>query len=144
MNESIIHFLQKQSCASICCVNATGAPFCFSCFYAFDNAEALLCFKSSPATHHAQLMKVNPQVAGTVLPDKLNKLLIKGIQFEGVIVPAYDPLAEKGNRCYLQSHPLSIAIPGEIWTIQINAIKLTDSSKVLGRKTRWARNEQEV
>ena len=144
MNETIIHFLKEQSCANICCVDATGAPFCFSCFYAFHAEEGLLCFKSSPDTHHAQLMKANPQVAGTVLPDKLNKVLIKGIQFEGIIIPDYDPLAEAGRRCYIQSHPLSIAIPGEIWTIQINTIKLTDSSKVFGKKTRWARNEQAV
>ena len=144
MNESISHFLQEQSCANICCVDANGNPFCFSCFYAFHAEEGLLCFKSSPDTHHAQVMKMNPNVAGTVLPDKLNKLLIKGLQFEGMIIPDYDPLAETGRNCYVQSHPLSIAIPGEIWTIQINRIKLTDSSKVFGKKTHWERNEQTV
>ena len=144
MNESIIHFLEEQSCANICCVDAAGKPYCFSCFYAFHAEEGLLCFKSSPDTYHARLMKMNPNVAGTILPDKLNKLLIKGIQFEGIIVPDDHPLAEKGHRCYVQSHPLSMAIPGEVWTIQINNIKLTDSTKVFGRKTHWTRNEQEV
>lgn len=144
MNESIIHFLHEQSCANICCVDADCKPYCFSCFYAFDKEEGLLFFKSSPDTHHAKLMKQNPQVAGTILPDKLNKLLIKGIQFEGIILPDYHLLSEKGRKCYVQSHPLSIAIPGEIWTIQVNEIKLTDSTKVFGKKTRWARTVEEV
>ena len=79
MNESIIQFIKEQTFTSICCVDETGKPYCFSCFYAFNSIAGLLYFKSSAGSHHAQLMKKNPFVAGTILPDKLNQILIKGI-----------------------------------------------------------------
>lgn len=46
MNETIMRFLQQQSCATICCVDERGKPRCFSCFYAFNREEVLLYFKS--------------------------------------------------------------------------------------------------
>ena len=76
MNETIILFLQQQSSATICCVDEQGKPYCFSCFYAFNQQEGLLYFKSSADSHHSVLMKKNPFIAGTVLPDKLNKIIV--------------------------------------------------------------------
>lgn len=85
MNETIIHFLQKQTSATVSCVDEKCRPYCFSCFYAFNFEEGLLYYKSSADSHHAQLMSTNPFVAGTVLPDKLNKLIVKGVQFQGMV-----------------------------------------------------------
>jgi len=77
MKESIVQFIQKQTCASLCCVDEQGMPWCFSCFYAFKSEESLLYFKSSADSHHSPMMKRNPFIAGTILPDKLNKLLVQ-------------------------------------------------------------------
>jgi hypothetical protein len=144
MNTSISHFLQEQSCANICVVDAAGKPYCFSCFYAFDLHDGLLSFKSSSDTYHVRLMRNNPNVAGTVLPDKLNKLLIQGIQFEGYVLPGHHPMAIQGHHWYIKKHPMSLAIPGEVWTIQLNLVKFTDSTKVFGKKTNWNRSEHLV
>lgn len=78
MNETIIRFLQQQICATICCVDEQGKPWCFSCFYAFNREKKLLYFKSSADSYHSTLMKGNPFISGTILPDKLNRLLVKG------------------------------------------------------------------
>lgn len=141
MNESIKEFLQECTCASICCIDADGEPYCFCCFYAFNTEEGILYFKSSNDTHHAQMMKNHSGIAGTVLPDKLNKLVIKGIQFEGRVLPDHHPLTMMGQQLYLKKYPVSIAIPGEVWAVQLNSVKLTDSSKVFGKKTSWNRDK---
>jgi uncharacterized protein len=47
MNENIIRFFQKQTCASISCVDDQYKPWCFSCFYAFNTELGLLYYKSS-------------------------------------------------------------------------------------------------
>ena len=141
MNTSISDFLKEQTCASICVVDAAGKPYCFSCFYVFDPAEGLLCFKSSIDTYHMQLIKNNPNIAGTVLPDKLNKVMIKGIQFEGCVLSIQHHLAGNGCKLYVKKYPMSLAIPGKVWAIQVNMVKLTDSSKVFGKKTIWNRAE---
>lgn len=141
MNETIIQFLQEQSSASICCVDATGKPYCFSCFYAFNSITGLLYFKSSANSHHAALMQENPFVAGTVLSDKLNKIFIKGIQFDAIVLDTRQPLVKQTLGIYLKKHPLALAIPGDIWALQINYIKMTDSTLGFGKKIIWKRGE---
>ena len=72
MNSSILKFLEKQTCATICCIDEKANPCCFSCFYVFDSENGLMYFKSSAETEHAQLLEKNRLISGTVLPDKLN------------------------------------------------------------------------
>lgn len=141
MNESIIRFIQRQTCATICCIDELGNPYCFSCFYAFNPESGLLYFKSSATSHHATLMKKNPVIAGTIQPDKLNTILVKGVQFEGIVLDPNHSLAGQASRYYHKIHPLALAISGEIWSIQINSIKMTDSTKGFGKKISWNRGE---
>ncbi len=142
MNEIISQFIQEQNCASICCVGETGMPYCFSCFYAFNGESGILYFKSSANSRHAVLMKKNPFVAGTILPDKLNKISIKGIQFEAVVLDNEQPLVKRSLGSYLKKHPMALAIPGEIWALQINNIKMTDSTLGFGKKNNWERETE--
>jgi len=95
MNDTITHFLYEQTCASLCCLDEQGNPYCFNCFFAFNGADGLLYFKSSVESWHALLIAENPVIAGTILPDKLNRLLIKGIQFAGTVLPVDNPLIQK-------------------------------------------------
>jgi uncharacterized protein len=141
MNESIIHFLQQQTCATVCCVNETFKPWCFNCFYVFNPELGVIYYKSSQGTQHSAILKSNPEVAGTILPDKLNKLLVKGVQFEGILLEPGHPLAAHGDAQYYKKNPLALAMPGEIWTIQLNHIKMTDSTKGFGKKITWDRAE---
>jgi len=141
MNETIIHFLQQQSCATICCVDEQGKPYCFNCFYEFNSGMGMLYFKSSAASRHSALLKKSPFIAGTILPDKLNKFLVKGVQFDGNILNENHPLAGQASAYYHKKHPIALAISGDIWTIQINHIKMTDSTIGFGKKITWNRDE---
>ena len=141
MNETIIRFLQKQTCATICCVDEQGKPYCFNCFYAFNSEEGLLYFKSSAESYHAALMRIHPFVAGTILPDKLNRILVKGVQFEGIALDAHHPMTRQASGHYHKKYPIALAIAGEIWSIQINQVKMTDSAKGFGKKIAWKRSE---
>ena len=139
MNERIIQFIKKQTCATVSCVDEHGNSYCFNCFYAFNSEDGLLYFKSSDDTHHSKLMKMNSQVSGTILPDKLNKLLVKGIQFTGTIIQATNLLAEHASVNYYNQHPIGLSVPGDIWTIEMNWIKMTDTSIGFGKKIIWGR-----
>lgn len=142
MNEIIIRFIQRQTCATICCADEQGKPYCFSCFYAFNCEEGLIYFKSQPEAHHSGLLKNNPIIAGTILPDKLNKFLVKGIQFEGIVLDSDNPLMKHDSGFYHKKHPIALAMSGEIRTIQINHIKMTDSTMGFGKKIIWVRDEE--
>lgn len=144
MNNDIAIFIEKQKCANIACIDSEGMPYAFSCFYAFNQEDVFLYFKSSADTSHMKMISQNPAVAGTILPDKLPLLVTKGIQFQGVVLAADHPLARTAAKKYYTVHPLAMAIPGEIWTVKIDQIKMTDSSKGFGKKIGWSRIENRV
>lgn len=139
MNEKINLFLQKQTCSSISCIDEEGSPYCFSCYFYFNADTGTLSFKSSTDSYHANLLRNNPNVAGTVLPDKLNKLSTKGIQFRGILLNTDDELARDAASKYHRHHPLALALKGEVYTIKLNQIKMTDSSMGFGKKIHWDR-----
>lgn len=139
MNESIISFLQDQTCATMCCTDDAGNPYCFNCYYVFNKEKGLLYFKSSSDAHHYEFLKEKPVVAGTVLPDKLSKLVTKGIQFQGEMLQQPNPLAKDAYIQYHKKYAMALAMKGEIFTIQLNSIKMTDSNLGFGKKINWLR-----
>lgn len=141
MHKDIFSFIKKNTCATVSCVEEQSKPYCFTVFYAWDEKNNTLVFKSSPETRHSQILLQNNFVAGAILPDKLNKLLVQGLQFEGELLNNENPLAKEAFLLYHKRHPLAIIKPGELWVIQINHIKMTDSTKGFGTKIRWERNQ---
>ena len=141
MDKKIVEFLKNQNCATVCCTDKAGKPYCFSCFYAFDSNNGILYIKSSANSQHAVMMKSNPSIAGTVLPDKLNKLAVKGIQFNAEILDSTAPEVQEGAQNYFTKHPVALLMPGELWALQINHIKMTDNTLGFGHKTIWSRSE---
>jgi uncharacterized protein len=141
MNSSIVHFIQKQKVATVATLNEQCESYCFSCFYYFNADKQLLYYKSSPSAYHSQLILANPKISGTILPDKLNVLAIKGIQFTGVVLETSHPLAADAADQYHKKFPFAHAMSGEVWTIQIGKIKMTDNSLGFGKKHSWERDE---
>jgi hypothetical protein len=137
MNEHFNSFLEENTCASFACLDAVGHPYCFTCFYAVDLKAGLLFFKSSHDSNHAGYLLNNLAVAGTILPDKLNKLTIKGIQFEGTVLAFDDTRTKSASLHYYKTHPMAVAMPGEIWTVQLKRVKYTDSTLGFGKKIIW-------
>jgi uncharacterized protein len=141
MKERIDAFIKKQTVLSLCCVDEENQPYCFSCFYAFNEDQALLYFKSSITSYHSTLLLQKPQIAGTILPDKLNKLAIKGIQLTGHVLPFSHPMALNAATEYHRKYPFAVAIPGEVWAIQLDAVKMTDNAIGFAKKLTWKRDE---
>ena len=137
MNERIIAFIEGQKAATICCVDENNQLFCFSCFYVFDRAKKCFYFKSSVNTQHGPLLLKSPRVAGTIQPDKLNLLAIKGVQFHGVIIDRNDPLASDAISLYHKKYPFALTMQGEVWTVQLQQIKMTDNTLNFGKKLTW-------
>jgi len=141
MKNSIVEFIENQKSSTLCCVDEYGKPYCFSCLYVFNAEHVLLYFKSSSKSKHCGILLKNPSVAGTILPDKINVLMIKGIQFEGTVLPANHFLANQASLYYYKKNPGAVAIGGDIWIVRIDNIKMTDSKLGFGKKITWSRNE---
>jgi len=137
MNHRIIDFIQEQKVATICCLDEENNPYCFSCFFAFDEKKLVLYFKSSATTRHALLLQYNLNVAGTVNQDKLNTLAIKGLQFTGQVVAVTDGLASDASSVYHKKYPFAVAMGGDVLTIKLTAMKMTDNALSFGKKITW-------
>jgi len=141
MNENIISFLLNQNVVTICCTSEDGGPYCFPCFFAFNSKHGLLYFKTSPSSYHSSLLANKPEVAGSILPDKLNILALKGVQFEGTVLPRDHYLMQHSAGYYYQKYPMALVIPGELYAIELTGIKMTDGAKGFGKKIIWKRTE---
>lgn len=140
MNKIISTFIANQQVASVCVIDTDGKPYCFSCFYSYDDSESFLIFKSSLDTYHGPLLQESAAVAGTILPSKFNFLAIRGLQFEGTILLETNEATTHAKTLYYKQHPMSIAMKGQIWIIQLEHLKLTDNTKGFGKKFVWQRN----
>jgi uncharacterized protein len=138
----IADFLEKQTAASISCVNELNEPFSFSCFFVYNRKENLLYYKSSPSAYHSRILLENPKVAGTIMPDKLNKLFIKGVQFKGEVLADNHPLCMDAGSKYHFKLPLATAIPGVVCTIQLNELRMTNNNLGVIQKFSWQREEK--
>jgi uncharacterized protein len=139
----ISEFIESQSCAAICCVDEDGSPYCFNCFYVYNHKEQLLYYKSSLDTRHSGAMVKYPKVAGTILPDQLNKGHIVGVQFQGISMPFGHSASQNAAAIFYKKNPHAEEMPGEIWTIRLVSVKYTDSALGLGKKMIWERNFEE-
>lgn len=144
INEKIISFLEQQTCATVCCIDEQGKPYCFSCYYVFNKKNGVLYFKSSAEAFHSTLLAKNPIIAGTIMPDKISKLITRGIQLQGEMLPQQHPLTKDAYTQYHKKFALALAIKGEVFTIQVNEIKMTDSKLGFRKKNYWQRHEKEI
>src|SRR5688572_27406577 len=133
MNEHIAAFLKEQSVISIA-TTVNDEPYCASCYYAFEPSQNLLVFKSDSDTKHIENALKNNLVAGTILPDKIVKAKVKGVQFNGKFMKAEGSIGSKAKETYLKKFPVAGLFRGDIWVIEISRVKFTDNTLVFGKK----------
>jgi len=141
MRKEIITFIKENKIACFCCVDENNAPYCFNCFYLFDEQNHLLFFKSSPNTHHSKIMLKSSKIAGSILPDKMDFITLKGLQFTGSVLSQDFPDNINPEIYYHKKLPFAFAKPGKVWCIQLETLKMTDSTNLFGKKLRWEKSE---
>lgn len=73
-------------------------------------------------------------IAGTILPDKLETVSIKGVQFTGAFTSAED---DEASSIYYSRFPFARAIGGKFWVIKLKTMKFTDNTLGFGTKMHW-------
>ncbi len=144
IDEHIIRFLSHQTCATVAGINEAGKPACFNCFYALDEKNGWLIFKSNSDAGHSHWLRLHPAVSGTVLPDTLNVLSIQGVQWAGETIEADAASVRHAWKLYHQKHPAAMLITGSIWIIELEEIKLSTGSGAFRKKYRWSRGYPEI
>lgn len=135
--DQIQQFLKANKVNTVCFINEKNEPYCVNCFYLFDESKNYLILKSSANTSHSSLIYKPSTVSGTILPEKIDILQIKGIQFTGKILDDKTVQSKNLYSLYHKKFPMSLAIPGSVWGIELEFIKFTNNSLGFGNKTIW-------
>jgi uncharacterized protein YhbP (UPF0306 family) len=135
----ITSFITENKIAAICCTDLDGKPYCFHCFYVFDEKNQLIFFKSSALSVHSQMIVKNPVIAGSILPQRIDLMALKGIQFTGSVLEEDIPGEINPESFYYKRLPLGLTKPGKVYCIQLDTIKMTDNSSIIGKKRNWNR-----
>jgi uncharacterized protein YhbP (UPF0306 family) len=138
-DERLIGFLGRQTCATICYTDGEGTPYCFQCFYAFDHEKGLLFFKTSSSARHTSMIAEHNRIAGSVLPDRINKLVTKGVQFTAIALPPGHPDCLHAPAFYHRKVPMALAMKGEVITLRLEAVKMTARELGIGSTVVWRR-----
>lgn len=136
IDQEISDFIKSQTVATIACVE-DGKPYCFNCYYAFIEESGLLIYKSSYNTRHEKIMEKNKLISGTIIPEQIEVSVIKGIQLEGLLLNDSLDLTMKASAAYYLKFPFAMAIPGKLYTIELQTLKYTDNTKGFGYKQQW-------
>lgn len=132
-----IKFLKENKLATICFVDEKNHPYCINCFYEFDEKNNYLILKSSNTSKHLTVQKSPNYIAGTILPEVIDALNLKGIQFAGRIIDNLKIEMLQLKSKYVKRFPLSIAKMGSIWVIKLEFMKHTDNILGFGKSIVW-------
>lgn len=135
--EKLVVFLQENKISTVCFLDLENNPYCINCFYTFDEEHNVLIFKSSIGTTHQKLTKPTAPISGTILPNVIDTIKLKGIQFTGKIIENEEIDKFQLNSKYLKKYPMSIAVMGYVWAVRLDFLKFTDNTLGFGNKTIW-------
>ena len=138
IEKSIAEFIRVNQVLTLAC-SLNDEPYCFNAFYAFVEHEGLIVFKSNLDTRHAEILQLNSKVSGTVIPEKIELMSLKGLQFTGEILPLINNFSTAAASAYYFRFPFAMAIPGQLWVVRLDWAKLTDNGKGFGHKEKWQR-----
>ncbi len=88
-----------------------------------------------------RILGENPQISGSILPEKIELLALKGIQFTGKMIPDHSP-GQKNPDIYHKRYPLALAKPGNVCCIELLKLKMSDNTNIFGKKLNWERGEE--
>ena len=141
IDKRICSFLSAHTNLTLA-ISENNQPYCANCFYSFAENKNLLIFKSNLDTTHISIALRNDKVAGTIIPDSLDKTRIQGVQFIGKISQAKGDNLTTAKKSYYKKYPFAIAFAGELWTIELHSIKFTDNKLGFGKKLLWRKEKE--
>ncbi len=132
--EKINVFLAKHHLLSLA-TSADNVPQSASLFYAYDAEKTAFVVASDTKTEHIKNVLGNNTVSGTVAleTDEVGK--IEGIQFRATM----RAISHEEGKIYFKAYPFAKVMNPQLWSIELEEIKLTDNRLGFGKKLRWQR-----
>ena len=107
-----------------------------NCFYAFDEANIAIVFKSEPHTRHIQLATRYPNVSATIATNTLKIAKIKGLQIQA----RFSLATQAQGEIYYARFPFARLGAGELYALEILYAKYTNNALGLSKKLEFHKN----
>lgn len=133
MNERIKNFIKNHHLLSLAVVEENSnrvEVYSASCYYAFDEKNLSLLFKSECDSKHIQLCVLNPKVGVIIAKDSKKLADIQGLQIKALFQPA----TKEQKSIYYALYPFAKLGSGEIYSLEILWAKYTDNHLLLKEK----------
>lgn len=101
----------------------------------------MLVFMSDRHTKHISYALNQRNVAGTIVTQENNISKIQGIQFTGSMAEIEGDLMNFARKIYLRKVPVARAQQADLFSIQLDFIKMTNNRLGFGKKLIWERVE---
>lgn len=140
MNEKITDFIRKQHLLSLSVIEKDSSlleVYSASCYYAFDEENLCLLFKSAQDSKHIQLCALNPKVGVIIAKDSKNLGSIQGLQIKAFFKQA----TQAQKNLYYTAYPFAKLGKGEVFALEILWAKYTDNKLLLSEKLIFMRKE---
>ncbi|KNC14062.1 hypothetical protein AC790_07610 [Pantoea sp. RIT-PI-b] len=134
----LIRYLKKQHVLSLCTTDGNDI-WCANCFYVFDEASMAFWLMTEPNTRHGALMQRNPRIAGSVNGQPKSVLVIKGVQYRGVIQRLDGERETVARKAYQKRFPVAKKVTAPLWEIILDEVKMTDNALGFGKKIVWTK-----
>lgn len=113
-------------------------PYSCSCFYAFERDVPRFIFTSDETTRHGQELLSNNTAAGNIVLETETIGKIQGIQFTGMAKQITDKKAFNiARKLYIKRFPYAVFSIKELWSFEVEFIKMTDNCLGFGKKIIW-------
>ncbi|NQU88640.1 MAG: pyridoxamine 5'-phosphate oxidase family protein [Mariniphaga sp.] len=134
--KKIVDFINSHHVLTLATSNQN-IPWCANCFYVFLEEENILVFTSDDKTKHINDVRLNANVAGSIVLETKTVGKIQGIQFLGIMEKPEAILAKKSKKAYLKRFPYAALMNTSLWVLKLNYIKMTDNRLGFGEKLIW-------
>ncbi|MBJ7222406.1 MULTISPECIES: YhbP family protein [unclassified Brenneria] len=141
--DAISRYLKKLHVLTLC-VSDNSDLWCASCFYTYDEQQVAFYLMTEPHTRHGELMRRQPQVAGTVSGQPKSVMRIKGVQFRAQADRLQGEDEQQARARYNARFPIARAAKTPIWRLRITELKMTDNTLGFGKKRHWQRTDHDV
>lgn len=139
----IVKMIQRHHIFTLA-TSANNAPYCSTCFYAYEEAANVLIFTSEKDTRHIAEALLQNQVAGAIALETKIIGKIRGVQFTGEIKEISGEELKRFRKTYLNKFPYVKPFIKDtpFWIIMPNFFKLTDNNLGFGKKLIWIKTTE--
>ncbi|MDD5570395.1 MAG: pyridoxamine 5'-phosphate oxidase family protein [Bacteroidales bacterium] len=136
IDKKILNFIKKHHVFTLA-TSRDNKPYCSTMFYVFLEKEQMFVFTSDNDTKHIEDILVNKNVAGAIALETSIIGKIQGIQFTGKIEKCEGDFLNYAKKIYLKRFPVAVFAELNLWSINVDFIKLTDNRLGFGKKLIW-------